>query len=117
MVCQLGWRDTSNLINEIKEKTVKSINRVEEKSVLDDEDMEKGHTTTPGTSEQPQVFEEEDEKMEQPAKPSTKRHPYKLFFQRVLHLTAQKIVQMSDTLHINETMQQQMWQVMKNCLS
>ena len=52
-MCQLGWRETSNLINEIKEKTVKYISRVEEKkrSVLDDEDMEKGHTTTPGTGE------------------------------------------------------------------
>ena len=63
------------------------------KWVLDDEPISK-HTTTPGSGEQPQVFEEEDEKMESQPEKKVKKpaQPYELFFKWVLHLTAQKIV-------------------------
>lgn len=72
---------------------------------------------TPGSGESPMTEEDNPSKTEErkTSKPSkaTQVEPHDLFFRRVLHLAAYKILTLSDEIKLDDDIKEQIWEVMK----
>lgn len=137
IVTELGWKFGSpilQIIETILDKAMK-----ERKEVTEDEKRSRdvhmqstpGSTgafktsehkkeATPGSGESPMTEEDVPSKYEEEkiAKNKiTSVEPHDLFFRRVLHLAAYKILTLSGELQLDDTVKEQLWEVMKQWLS
>jgi hypothetical protein len=133
IVTELGWKFGSpilQIIETILDKAMK-----ERKEVTEDEKRSRdvhmqstpGSTgafktsehkkeATPGSGESPMTEEDVPSKYEEEkiAKNKiTSVEPHDLFFRRVLHLAAYKILTLSGELQLDDTVKEQLWEVMK----
>lgn len=140
IVTELGWKFGSPILQIIEKILSKARSDDEEEEDIDNEkpsrDVHMSTTpdnsnqgknnsgkkeTTPGSGESPMTEEEapskfEEEKITKKAK-LTSVEPHDLFFRRVLHLAAYKILTLADELELNDSVKEQLWEVMKKCLS
>lgn len=74
--------------------------------------------TTPGSGESPMTEEEAPSKFKESKSnklsKATHVEPHDLFFRRVLHLAAYKILTLSGELELSDYVKEQLWEVMKN---
>lgn len=71
--------------------------------------------TTPGSGESPMTEEEAPSKFEEEKtnKPKTNVEPHDLYFRRVLHLAAYKILTLSTELQLDDEIKEHLWEIMK----
>lgn len=137
IVTELGWKNDSNIVAFIK-KTYNSPNTEDQANSAsskqnEDVNMQESHPssieqkeqtqkkgTTPGSGESPMIEEEhgnepEEHKVSKPKKP--RLEPYSLFFKRVSHLAAYKVLHLCKLLDLEDLIKEQAWELMKQCLS
>lgn len=135
IVTDLGWKSDSSVVEFIK-KTYNSPNSQEKaqsegEKLSGDVDMkdspeitgtqkDEKKGTTPGSGESPMIEEENQDEPEEEKTQKVKKQrpePYSLFFKRVSHLAAYKVLHLCKMLDLNDSIKEQAWELMKQCLS
>jgi hypothetical protein len=145
IVTELGWKFGSpilQIIEKILEKAIEdhnseNINEKQGNDVAmqpaqenydDHKNSQEKKETTPGSGESPMTEEEAPHKFEENKNLPNKMgdtsrispssvEPHDLFFRRVLHLAAYKIMTLSAEMQLDDEIKEQLWEVMKKCLS
>jgi hypothetical protein len=133
IVTDLGWKSGSpilQIIEKILEKAMvdhennQRVNKMNQDvnmqttpdssgSFKNDPELKK--ETTPGSGESPMTEEEAPSKFEEEkaSKPKVSVEPHDLFFRRVLHLAAYKILTLSSELQLDDEVKEHLWEIMK----
>lgn len=119
IITDLGWKDNTTIIEYQNQLNVHKED-VEMKAQTPPDWNIKGASKSkeaaPGSGESPMTEEEAPVKEEANEKIKFAPTPLDLFFKRVLHLSAYKILTMSNELELNDAIKEQIWEVMKKWL-
>lgn len=132
IVTELGWKTGSPILEiiekildkaraeeeneEVKEKVSEDVHmKITPGSQESYKNQEEKKETTPGSGESPMTEEEAPSKFDTQNKKQTRVsvEPHDLFFRRVLHLAAYKILTLSGELQLEDKIKEQLWEVMK----
>jgi len=123
IVTDLGWKDNTTILeyqselNDIREDVEMQAQTPPDENI---KTSSKSKEVGPGSGESPMTEEDIPSKFdEDKVSHKTKRaaiKPLDLFFRRVLHLSAYKILTLSEELGLNDAIKEQAWEVIKKCL-
>jgi hypothetical protein len=125
IVTELGWKNNTAIMeyqNEVSGKIADVEMQVQTPPDDATKNASKSKESAPGSGESPMTEEDAPNKLEedkdQPTKPKRSSvKPLELFFRRVLHKAAFKILTISEELELNDIIKEQMWEIMKHWLS
>lgn len=123
IVTELGWKNNTAIIeyqNELNSHTKEDVEmQVQTPPDVKVKTISKNKEAAPGSGESPMTEEDFPNKIEEEKETTAKKPGIKaldLFFRRVLHLAAFKILTISEELELNDAIKEQIWEIMKHCL-